>query len=73
MRKIKYLILARVRYLIGSSLEKMLVNVGLEDVVTCFDFGRLASKIIDGNGVNNVLSLWKLPVLLKDCYFASRV
>ena len=34
-----------------------------------FDFGRLASKRIDGNGVDNMLNLWKLPVLIKDCYF----
>jgi hypothetical protein len=58
MRKIKYLILTRVRYSIGSSLEKILVNTGLEDLVKlCFDFGRLASKRIDGNGVDNVLNL----------------
>ena len=70
IRKIKYLILARVRYLIGSSLEKILVNTSLEDVVKLrFDFGRLASKRIDGNGVDNMLNLWKLPVLIKDCYF----
>jgi hypothetical protein len=68
MRKIKYLILARVRYLICSSSEKILVNTGLEDVVKlCFDFGRLASKKIDGNGADNVLNLWKLPVLIKVC------
>jgi len=70
MRKIKSLILARVRYLIGSSLEKILVNTGLEDVVKLrFDFGRLASKRIDGNGVDVMVNLWKLPVLIKDCYF----
>jgi hypothetical protein len=59
MRKIKYIILARVRYLIGSSLEKILVNAGLEDVMMLrFDFGRLASKRIVGNGVDNMLNMW---------------
>ena len=70
MRKIKCLILARVLYLIGSSLEKILVNTGLEDVVKLrFDFGRLASKRIDGNSVDNVLNLLKLHVFIKECYF----
>ena len=33
----------------------------------CFDFGGLASKRIDVNCVDNVLNLWQLPVLIKDC------
>jgi hypothetical protein len=46
----------------------IIVNTGLEDVVKlCFDFGWLVSKRTDGNGVDNVLNLWQLPVLIKVC------
>ena len=60
--------ISRAKGLIDNSLEKIHVNTGLEDLVKfCFDFGRLASKRIDGNGLNNVLNMWKLLVLIKDC------
>jgi len=35
MRKIKYLTVARVRYLIGSSLEKILVSTEFYVLLTC--------------------------------------